>query len=283
MWVGLRCLISNIYDETSWKFATFWSPVKVGHRHFRAFFEVNSASAMIEKTFNSKPAAKAESTGLGIDASKIGESMVSQAGNEAVDKSANNNAADGEDHDEENNENEDSSLKDDQASNESRMPNENEMSTIAKHIPTENLKDLAVQLDFKDEEIDFLMKVRLITTSKSFCQIGGLHFQSVQYTSKFCSIFFGFGVIVIKLEGIKSVSECSGRPDELTNSLSSFGMIVMTPLPKHYRCLNRLIGSLFSLTGFGLSAITSEKFWSFWKPETRFTSSLLYRNVSKMK
>jgi len=32
------------------------------------------------------------------------------------------------------------------------------MDTIAKHIPADNLKDLAVQLDFKDDEIDLLEK-----------------------------------------------------------------------------------------------------------------------------
>ena len=120
---------------------------------------------MIEKTFNTKPAANTTKTEN--DASRVGESMVSQPPSEAGDKSV-NNSADAEDHEDESNENEDTSLKEETGINESRVPDENEMTTIAKHIPTENLKDLAVQLDFKDEEIEFLMKVGYFSTIENF-------------------------------------------------------------------------------------------------------------------
>ena len=123
---------------------------------------VIDVKAMIDKTFNAKPAVKPESTIMSVDRTSIAngsmtpnrttadnEKTITQAnGTEEMDDGAsattNNEASAGDN----------SAVVD-----ECRAPSDSEMTAMATHIPKSNLKDLAVQLDFKDEEIDALEKV----------------------------------------------------------------------------------------------------------------------------
>ena len=95
--------------------------------------------------------------------------------------------------------------------------------------------------------------------------------------------FFSFlTLLYYHAKWIKQVSECNGRLDELTRFLPSAWSSW-----RHNRntitFFNSLfVGSLFSLAGFGLSAMTLENFWLLWKAETQFTVSILYRILSSL-
>jgi len=148
-----------------------WCALRLLARRSTLFFQPNSQyktvpdflKAIIDRTFNAKSVVKAEPTSEKNAAANgsmtpsrtetslekaSGASQQVNGSDEAEDPSTTDTAGVGNAEDGTN-----GSVVDD-----SRAPNENEMDTIAKHIPADNLKDLAVQLDFKDDEIDLLEK-----------------------------------------------------------------------------------------------------------------------------